>query len=58
MPTDCSTTEIDAGFLGGSKASRQTRSMLVTAVEVGALLSYRPNFADLFQRSADYVDKQ
>jgi ABC-type uncharacterized transport system substrate-binding protein len=27
------------------------------AVEVGALLSYGPNFADLFRRAADYADK-
>jgi len=27
------------------------------AVETGALLSYGPNFADLFRRAADYVDR-
>jgi putative ABC transport system substrate-binding protein len=26
-------------------------------IEGGALMSYAPNFADLFRRSADYVDK-
>src|SRR5262249_41920163 len=26
-------------------------------VEAGGLMSYGPNFADLFRRSADYVDK-
>jgi putative ABC transport system substrate-binding protein len=26
-------------------------------VEVGGLMSYGPNFPDLFPRSADYVDK-
>jgi putative ABC transport system substrate-binding protein len=27
------------------------------AVEVGALLSYGPNFSELFRRAADYVNK-
>jgi len=27
------------------------------AVQTGALMSYAPNFADLFRRTADYVDK-
>jgi putative ABC transport system substrate-binding protein len=26
-------------------------------VEAGGLMSYGPNFSDLFRRSADYVDK-
>ena len=28
-----------------------------TYVEAGALMSYGPNFPDLFRRAADYVDK-
>ena len=29
----------------------------MTYVEAGALMSYGPNFPDLYRRTADYVDK-
>jgi putative ABC transport system substrate-binding protein len=40
-----------------SKAGLPTMSGLKQFVDAGALMSYGPNFGDMFRRSAGYVDK-
>ena len=43
--------------LGARARDCRRCSMLAEYVEAGGLMSYGPNFPDLFRRAADYVDK-
>ena len=43
--------------LGARRATADDATLQREYVEAGGLMSYGPNFPDLFRRAADYVDK-
>ena len=51
------TNRIRINTLGARRATADDVTAIREYVEAGGLMSYGPNFPDLFRRAAEYVDK-